>query len=170
MPLLAIFGICVGLSFVVWGTIAAQYFWPALRILPRARALRLVLLVHSFRFIGLAFLVPGVVSPDLPAEFARPAAYGDLIAAVLALVALAGSESKLGIGLVWVFNLWGIADLLYAFYQGLIGVGIKPGQLGATFFIPTVAVPLLFVTHILVFRLLLRGDGEGASRDGYTAA
>jgi hypothetical protein len=67
------------------------------------------------------------------------------------------------------FNLWGITDLLYAFYQGLIGVGIKPGQLGAAFFIPTVAVPLLFVTHVLVFRLLLRGDGEGASRDGSTA-
>jgi hypothetical protein len=170
MPLLAIFGICVGLSFVVWGTIAAQYLWPALRILPRARALRLLLLVHSFRFIGLAFLVPGVVSPALPAEFARPAAYGDLIAEVLALVALAGSASKLGIGLVWVFNLWGLTDLLYAFYQGLIGVGIKPGQLGAVFFSPTVAVPLLFVTHVLVFRLLLRGDGEGAARDGYTAA
>jgi hypothetical protein len=169
MPVLAIFGICVGLSFVVWGTIAAQYLWPALRILPRTRALRLLLLVHSFRFIGLAFLVPGVVSPDLPAEFARPAAYGDLIAAVLALVALAGLASKLGIGLVWVFNLWGITDLLYAFYQGMIGVGIKPGQLGAVFFIPTVAVPLLFVTHVLVFRLLLRGDGEGVSRDGYTA-
>jgi hypothetical protein len=169
MPVLAIFGICVGLSFVVWGTIAAQYLWPALRILPRTRALRLLLLVHSFRFIGLAFLVPGVVSPDLPAEFARPAAYGDLIAAVLALVALAGSASKLGIGLVWVFNVWGITDLLNAFYQGMIGVGIKPGQLGAVFFIPTVAVPLLFVTHVLVFRLLLRGDGEGVSRDGYTA-
>ena len=72
--------------------------------------------------------------------------------------------------MVWVFNLWGIADLLYAFYQGMIGVGIKPGQLGAVFFIPTVAVPLLFVTHVLVFRLLLRGDGEGASRDGFAGA
>ena len=170
MPLLAIFGISVGLSFVVWGTIAAQYFWPALRILPRVRALRVLLLVHSFRFIGLAFLVPGVVSPNLPAGFARPAAHGDLIAAVLALIALAGSESKSGIGLVWVFNLWGIADLLYAFYQGLIGVGIKPGQLGAAYFIPTVAVPMLFVTHILIFRLLLQGEGESASGDGFTAA
>ncbi len=165
MRLLPIFGICVVLSFVVWGTIAAQYFWPALRLLPRSRALRLLLLVHSFRFIGLAFLVPGVVSPDLPAEFARPAAYGDLIAAVLALVALAGLASKFGIGLVWVFNLWGVADLLYAFYQGLIGVRIKPGQLGAAFFIPTVAVPMLFVTHVLIFRLLMRGDGEAASQD-----
>jgi hypothetical protein len=160
--LLAIFGICVGLSFVVWGTIAVQYLWPTLRTLPRGRALRLLLLIHGFRFIGLAFVVPGVVSPALPAEFARPAAYGDLIAAVLALVALAGLERKFGIGLVWVFSFWGFADLLYAFYQGLIGVGIKPGQLGAAFFIPTVAVPLLFVTHVMIFRLLIRGDGEAA--------
>ena len=69
---LAIFGICVGLSFVCWGTIATQYLWPRLRTLPRSRALRLLLLVHCFRFIGLAFVVPGVVSPALPAEFARP--------------------------------------------------------------------------------------------------
>jgi hypothetical protein len=84
MKLLPIFGISVGLSFVCWGTIAAQYLSPALRTLPLSRALRFLLLVHSFRFIGLAFQVPGVVSPNLPAEFARPAAYGDLIAAVLA--------------------------------------------------------------------------------------
>src|SRR5437868_757575 len=114
MPLLAIFGICVGLSFVAWGIVAAQYLWPALRHLPRARALRPLLLLHSFRFIGLAFLVPGVVAPNLSNDFARPAAYGDLIAAVLALVALAGLPSRAGIGLVWVFNLWGSADLLYA--------------------------------------------------------
>ena len=88
MPVLAIFGISVGLSLVVWGIIAAQYLRPALRQLPGRRALRPLLLLHSFRFIGLAFLVPGVVSPNLPDEFARPAAYGDLVAAVLALVAL----------------------------------------------------------------------------------
>jgi hypothetical protein len=155
MPVLAIFGICVGLSFVVWGIIAGQYVWPALRNLPRVRALRLLLLLHSFRFIGLVFLVPGVVSPNLPNEFARPAAYGDLVAAVLALVALAGLTSRFGTGLVWVFNVWGSADLLYAFYQGMFGVRIKPGELGAAFGIPTVVVPLLLITHGLVFRLLL---------------
>jgi hypothetical protein len=160
MPVLAIFGISVGLSLVVWGIIAAQYLWPALRQLPRARALRPLLLLHGFRFIGLAFLVPGVVSPNLPDEFARPVAYGDLLAAVLALVALAGLPSRLGIGLVWVFNLWGTADLLFAFYQGLFGAQINPGQLGAAFFIPTAVVPLLLITHGLVFRLLLTRDGE----------
>jgi hypothetical protein len=118
--------------------------------------------LHSFRFIGLAFLVPGVVSPDLPAAYALPAASGDLIAALLALLALAGLRSRLGIVLVWAFNLWGTADLLFAFYQGVIGVGLEPGQLGAAYFIPTVVVPLLLITHGLVFRLLLRADGVDA--------
>jgi hypothetical protein len=166
VPALAFFGTSVALGFVAWGIIGAQYLWPVLRSQPRARALRPLLLLHSFRFIGLAFLVPGVVSPDLPAAYARPAAYGDLIAAVLALLALAVLPGRLGIVLVWAFNLWGTADLLYAFYQGVIGVGLEPGQLGAAYFIPTVVVPLLLITHGLVFRLLLRGDGVAASRDG----
>jgi hypothetical protein len=165
VPALAFFGTSVALGFVAWGIIATQYLWPVLRSQPRARALRPLLLLHSFRFIGLAFLVPGVVSPDLPAAYARPAAYGDLIAAVLALLALAVLPGRLGIVLVWAFNLWGTADLLYAFYQGVIGVGLEPGQLGAAYFIPTVVVPLLLITHGLVFRLLLRGDGVAASRD-----
>ncbi len=63
------------------------------------------------------------------------------------------------------FNLWGSADLLYAFYQGLIGVRIEPGQLGAAYFIPIVVVPLPFITHGLVFRLLLQGDAAAPSRD-----
>jgi hypothetical protein len=164
VPPLAFFGTSVALGFVAWGIIAARYLWPVLRSQPRDRALRPLLLLHSFRFIGLAFLVPGVVSPDLPGAYARPAAYGDLIAAVLALLALAGLQSRLGIVLVWVFNLWGSADLLYAFYQGL-GVGLEPGQLGAAYFIPTVVVPLLLITHGLVFRLLLRSDSVAALRD-----
>jgi hypothetical protein len=144
---------------MAWGILAARYLWPALRNLPRAQALQPLLLLHCFRFVGLAFLVPGVVSPDLPSAFARPAAYGDLVAAVLALLALVALRSPPGIGLVWVFNLWGSADLLHAFYQGRVGVGFEPGQLGAAYFIPTVVVPLLLVTHVLVFRLLLeRGD------------
>jgi hypothetical protein len=147
---------------VAWGIVAAKYLWPALRSRPRADALRPLLHIHSFRFIGLSFLVPGVVSPDLPAAYARPAAYGDLIAALLALVALAALRSRPGIVLVWVFNIWGSADLLNAFYQGVIGVGLEPGQLGAAYFIPTVVVPLLLITHGLVFWLLLRDDDLAA--------
>ena len=68
------FGISVFLSFVVWGSIGVRHLWPALRMRPRAEALRPLLLLHAFRFVGLAFLVPGVVSPDLPPAYAQPAA------------------------------------------------------------------------------------------------
>ena len=126
----ALFGISVGFGFIAWGIVAAQYFWPLLRTQARGDALRPVLLLHSFRFIGLAFLVKGVVAPELPAAFAVPAAYGDLIAALLALVALFSLRSGFGIPWVWAFNLWGTADLLYAFYQGnasgLVRVCCKP--------------------------------------------
>ena len=85
MPAQALFGISVAFGFVAWGIVAAQYFWPLLRAQARVDASRPLLLLHSFRFVGLAFLVKGVVAPELPAAFAVPAAYGDLIAAVLAL-------------------------------------------------------------------------------------
>ena len=115
--------------------------------------------------IGLAFLVPGLVSPDLPIAFARPAAYGDLMTAVLAWLALALLPSRLGCVLVWVFTCCGSADLLYAFYQGnRTGLGHAPGLMGAAYFIPTILVPLLLITHGLVFRLLLTRDGAGTGR------
>jgi len=154
-----VFDISVLLGVVVWGTIGARDIWPAVRERPRAEALRPLLLLHAFRFVGLAFLVPGVVSPDLPDGFARPAAYGDLTTCILALLAIASLRSRLGTLLVWVFNVVGTLDLLNAFYQAdRLGVGIAPGLQGAAYFIPTVLVPLLFVTHALVFRILLRSD------------
>jgi hypothetical protein len=154
-----IFDISVLLGLVVWGIIGARDAWPALRSKPRADALRPLLLLHAFRFIGLVFLVPGVVSPDLPGGFARPAAYGDLTTSILALLALAALGTQLGTILVWVFNIVGTVDLLNAFYQAdRLGVGVAPGLQGAAYFIPTVLVPLLLVTHVLVFCILLRSD------------
>ena len=163
MSSLALFGISIAFSVIAWGIVLARYVWPVLRRQSRVDAMQPLILLHCFRFVGLSFLVPGVVSPDLPPAWALPAAYGDLVAAVLALLALTLLKSGLGIALVWVFNLWGSADLLYAFYQGN-KIGLEPGQLGATFFIVTVLVPLLLITHGLVFRLLLRPDGSEASR------
>jgi hypothetical protein len=163
----AVFGISVLLGLVVWGIIGARDIWPALRRRPRAEALRPLLLLHAFRFVGLAFVVPGVVSPDLPAGFARPVAYGDLATAILALLALVALGSRPGTILVWVFNMVGTVDLLNAFYQGnRLGVGSSPGLQGAAYFIPTVLVPLLLVTHVLVFCILLRTDPAGGPRGG----
>jgi uncharacterized membrane protein len=150
------FGISVLLGFLVWGLVTARYIWPALRAQLGPERFRPILLFHSFRFVGLAFLVPGVVSPELPAAFARPAAYGDLIACILALTALAVLRTRMGPIVLWIFNLWGTGDLLYAYYQGAIGVRLVAGQLGSGYFIPTALVPLLLMTHGLVFRMLLR--------------
>jgi hypothetical protein len=154
MQPLLIFGISVLLGLVVWGMIGARYIWPALRDRPRTEALRPLLLLHAFRFIGLAFLVPGVVSLDLPDAFAKPAAYGDLATSLLALLAIATLGNRLGTIVVWVFNIVGTVDLLNAFYQA-IRLGMPPGLQGAAYFIPTVLVPLLLVTHALVFRILI---------------
>lgn len=170
MSQLALYGTGIAFSFIGWGLVTAWYIWPELRCRPRADALRPLLLLHCFRFVGLSFLVPGIVAPDMPAAFANPAAYGDLIAAILALLALVvGLQTRLGIMLVWGFNVWGTADLFYAFYKGN-QVGLEPGQLGAAYFIVTILVPLLFITHGLVFRLLLQGDGVAASSDSRRAA
>lgn len=102
-----LFGISVAFGFAAWAVVTALYIWPELQARSRIEALRPLLALHGFRFIGLSFLVPGVVSPDLPIAFARDAAYGDIVAAILALLALTALRSRLGIALVWVFNIWG---------------------------------------------------------------
>ncbi|MGH9438866.1 MAG: hypothetical protein ACRD22_13465, partial [Terriglobia bacterium] len=130
------FFVSIAFSFIAWGIITARYIWPELRLRQRAEALRPLLILHSFRFIGLAVLIPGVVSPDLPPAFAHSAAYGDIIAATLALLSLLLLPSAAGVTVAWIFNLWGTVDLLNAFYQAAHS-GLLAGQLGAAFFLPT---------------------------------
>ena len=158
MDVQAIFGLSVVMGFVFWILLAALYAWPRLRTLPRHEALTVLVAPHVSRFIGLSFLVPGVVSPALPSRFATGAAYGDLIAALLALVAVLALRrgARWAIAATWVFNVWGAADLLNAFYQGNIGSKFEAGMLGAAYFIPTAIVPGLLVLHALIVRLLVR--------------
>ena len=152
-----VFFVSVVFSFLVWGIVTARYIWPELRHKNRSDALQRVLILHSFRFLGLATLVPGVVSPDLPVAFARPEAYGDFIAAILAVVTLLLLPRGTGVVVAWIFNIWGTVDLLNAFYQGN-AAGLLAGQLGATYFIPTFFVPLLLITHGLAFLILLQPE------------
>ena len=154
----ALFGLSVLMSFLAFGIVTKLYIWPRLRLMPREDALAALVAPHMFRFIGLSFLVPGVVSPSLPPAFSFPAAYGDLVAAVLAVIATLALSARASwaIAAVWVFNTWGALDLLHAIYNGEIGVGIGPGSLGAAFYIPTVIVPPLLVTHGLIFWILMR--------------
>jgi hypothetical protein len=152
----AYFGLSILVSFCAWTIVAVLFAWPALGSVPTATALMALIAPHMFRFIGLSFLVPGVVAEALPAEFARGAAYGDLIAAVLAMGATIGLSLNAvwAIALVWIFNIWGSIDLINAMAQGGIRLP-RAGMLGAAFYIPTVIVPGLLVSHALIFCLLL---------------
>jgi len=158
------FFLSIAFSFIAWGIVAARYIWPELRLRTRAEALRPLLILHSFRFIGLAMLVPGVVSPDLPPAFAHAAAYGDIIAAILALLSLLLLPSVAGVAAAWIFSVFGTADLLNAFYQAA-HAGLLAGQLGAAFFLPTLGVPLYLITHGLGFRILLQHQPEPAMQE-----
>ncbi len=151
-----LYGLSIVGTFVALGVLVAIYGWSWLRNMPKRDALRILALVHTFRFMGLSFLFPGVVSPLLSPALSVPAAWGDFGAAVLAIAAiiLLTNRSGFAILLVWLFNLWGTIDLLYAYYNG-IRLGFDPGLLGAAFYITTVLVPYLLVTHALMFAILL---------------
>jgi hypothetical protein len=149
------FFLSIAFALTGWSLVASRYLWPWLSARGRTEALHPILLLHSFRFLGLAFLIPGVVSTELPSAFAHAAALGDIVAATLALAALLMERRAVGLLVAWMFNLWGFADILNAFVQAGSS-GLLPGQLGATYFLPTMVVPLLLVTHVLVFRILLK--------------
>lgn len=155
----AIFGLQFGLSVVAWGVIAKLIFMPRLATLPRKETLLWLALPHVFRHIGMVFLVPGVVAEPLPMSFAGPAAYGDLLTGLLALVAVVSLRSGWAGALlvVWIFNVVGTVDLANALrHRDAIP------DMGAAWFIPTFFVPLLLVTHFLIFRALLRKQTQGA--------
>ena len=118
------------MSFVAFGLVTHLYIRPRLRFLERDAALISLVVPHTFRFIGLSFLVPGVVSPSLPSAIAAPAAYGDLVAAILAVAATIAlsRRASFAIALVWLFNVWDTTDLLFAYYQGLFGVQFNPSD------------------------------------------
>jgi hypothetical protein len=154
-----LFPVSVLMSLVAFGLVTALYIWPRLKGMATPDALKALVVAHTYRFAGLSFLIPGVASASVPQGFAHEAAYGDLVAAILAVIATLSlaSRARWAMPMVWIFNIWGAADLLNAMYLGptqLLGPGV--GVLGATYFIPTLFVPALLITHGLIFRLLLR--------------
>jgi hypothetical protein len=143
------------LGLVIYTLVSRWYLWPWMRRVSLAEAVTPILLFHAFRYIGLAFLLPGVTAEALDPRFALPAAYGDLAAALLALAAalLLRRGSALAIPAVWLFSVVGLADMLNAVTQGWLHV--PDPEFGATYFIPAVVVPALVTTHVLVIAALL---------------
>ena len=156
----AAFGLSILMSLLGSIVVAMLFVWPWLQALDVRQALIWLVAPHMFlRFIGLSFMVPGVVSASLPRAWAVPAGYGDLAAGILAIIATAGlaHAASWAIAAVWIFNVWGAADLLFAFYKGA-RVRLEPGSLGAGFYIVTAIVPPLLVSHALIFMLLMRAS------------
>ena len=155
MDALAIFGLQLSFSLVVWGLIAKWLLTPWLQKKSLHQALFWLTLPHASRHIGMVFLVPGVVVQPLPGAFANAAAYGDLVSGVLALLALFALRTGWAgaLALVWLFNIVGTVDLLNALRQA----NVVP-DLGAAWYNPTFLVPALLVTHFMIYvRLLKRG-------------
>ena len=153
-----IFQIHLVLGYVAWLVCFSVYVWPWLKAANRFDAQRAIATLHSFRFFGLVFILPGVVGPNLPAGFATFAAYGDFATGVLAILALLTPKIRaLFWSLVVAFNIVGTTDIIVDYYHAIqLGLPAMPGQLGATYAIPIVYVPLLMITHLVAFYLLLR--------------
>ena len=153
-----IFQIQLVLGYVAWLLCFSVYVWPRLRSMDRVEAQRAIATLHSFRFFGLVFIVPGVVGANLPAGFAAFSAYVDFATAVLALLALLTVRIR---PLFWTFvvafNLVGAADLIIDYVHAIeVGLPAVAGELGAAYVIPIIYVPLLMITHIVALYLLLR--------------
>jgi hypothetical protein len=153
-----IFPLHLVLGYVAWLLCFVVYIFPRLKAMDRVDAHRAIATLHSFRFFGLVFLIPGVVGPNLPAGFAVFAAYGDFAAGVLALLALLTVKIR---PLFWpfvvAFNLVGVVDLIVDYYHAIqVGLPAVPGELGAAYAIPIIYVPALMITHVIALYLLLR--------------
>ena len=152
------------LGYVAWLLCFGVYVWPRLRAIDRIEAQRAIATLHSFRFFGLVFILPGVVSPDLPAGFALFAAYGDFATGVLAMLALLTVRIR---PLFWLFvvafNLVGTADLIVDYYHAIqVGLPAHAEWLSATYAIPIICVPLLMITHVAAFYFLARPQPKAA--------
>jgi hypothetical protein len=138
------------------------YALPKLKLMSRFQAQRVIATIHSFRFFGLVFFLPGVVGPHLPAGFATFAAYGDFTTGVLAILALLTARIR---PLFWffvvAFNLVGTVDIFDAYYNAIRGgLPALAGQLGAAYIIPILYVPVLMITHFVALYWLVRPRPE----------
>jgi hypothetical protein len=146
------------LGYVAWLLCFGAYVWPWLKSMDRVEAQRAIATLHSFRFFGLVFLLPGVVGSNLPAGFAPFAAYGDFATGVLAILALLSVRMR---PLFWLFvvafNLVGAADIVLDYYHATqVNLPAVAGELGAAYAIAIIYVPLLMITHFAAFYLLVR--------------
>ncbi|HEY2021762.1 hypothetical protein [Paraburkholderia sp.] len=145
-------------GYVAWLLCFRTYVWPRLKSMDVFDAQRAIATLHSFRFFGLAFMLPGVVGAGLPASFTVFAAYGDFATGLLAMSALLAARIRpLFWSFVVAFNVVGATDLIVDYYHAVqADVPMRAGEFGAMYAIPVIYVPVLAITHAAAFYLLLR--------------
>jgi hypothetical protein len=158
MSAATIFEIHLIVGYVPWLLCVIAYVWPRLNTMDRVGAQRAIATLHSFRSFGLVFLVPGIVGPNLPVDFAAFAAYGDFATGLLAMLALLSTRMR---PLFWLFvvafNVVGIGDIIVDYYHGIqFDLPAVAGEFGAGYAILIIYVPLLMITHVVAFYLLAR--------------
>ena len=144
------------LNTAIFYVAARLYLLPLVSRVRPQQILVPILILHSTRHLGLMFLARGATFPGMPPQFAYPAAFGDLITAVLAFAAipLVLRGSRLAKPAVWIFNIFGTLDLLTAITTATIYNA--PVAMGPAYWIPAFWVPLLLITHYVTFVLLRR--------------
>ena len=171
-----IFNLHLLLGYVAWGLCTAAYILPKLKAMDPVAAQRAIATLHSFRIFGLVFILPGVVG-NLPVGFGPFAAYGDFATGLLAIIALLAIRIRpLFIISVVAFNLVGAADILVDYFHGVVlNLPGRAGELGSTYGIVILYVPLLMITHGIALYLMVRRQARTspattrnmvASRDG----
>jgi len=153
-----LFDVQLVLGYVACLLFFAVYAVPRLASMDRPHAQRVIATVHSFRFFGLVFIVPGLVGTNLPTGFATFAAYGDFATGLLAMLALLTIGVRpLFWSFVVAFNLVGVVDLVIDYLNATrLNLPAVAGQLGSTYVIPILYVPLLMITHLVAFYWLVR--------------
>ena len=165
MSTATVFWIHLVLGYVAWLLFFSAYVWPRIKTMEWVESQRAIATLHSFRFFGLVFILPGVIGPNLPASFADFAAYGDFATGILAILALLTVRIR---PLFWLFvvafNCVGAADIVLDYYHAIqVGLPAQAGQLASTYVIPVIYVPLLMITHVVALYWLARPQSKALS-------
>jgi hypothetical protein len=142
-------------STLVFWIAARLYLMPRLHEIKPKSVLLPILLLHAFRHLGLMFLAPGGTYPGIAPQFTYPAAFGDLVAGLLAIASIpaVALNARFARPLVWLFNIEGTLDLILAIV--LATVYGAAAHMGPAYWIPAFWVPALLVTHYITFVVLL---------------
>jgi len=142
------------MSLAAWSILVRVHLLPWLDRKTKREALLVVVMPHMFRHVGAMAMFPGIGAA--PIEWALPLAWGDGITAVLAMTSMIVlfRDWRHATKVVWIFNTFGLLDLLHNGYNSVVLV-VAP-RLGPIGYVVAFVVPMMLLSHVLVYRTLLR--------------